>query len=102
MPAIGVHGCATTGGVPDLYCPVLASGGNQLTGRRPRYRRDLFCMTSEDEPARTSGSLENLNKSVVTVCSNELTIRRPGQTIYARKMPGKDAPMLIIDDGRGC
>src|SRR5258706_5446052 len=66
MPAIGVDGCSTTGGAADLHCPVLASGGNQLTGRRPRYRRDLFCMTSVDEPARTSGSLENLNKSVVT------------------------------------
>ena len=66
MPRKGVHWCATTGGVPDLYCPVLARGGNQLTSRRPRYRRDLFCMTSVDEPARTSGSLENLNKSVVT------------------------------------
>src|SRR5215472_3880533 len=59
MPPIRVDRCATDG-APDLYSPVLASGGNPFTSRRPCDGGDLFSVTSVDEPAPAGVSLKNL------------------------------------------
>src|SRR5579885_1650734 len=99
MPFIGEDWRATTGGFPYLDCLILACGGNQLTIRRPDNRRDLFRMPPVDDAARTSGSVEDLNKRIVTGRSNEFAIRRPCQSINTRQMPCKDENVLVIDGG---
>src|ERR1043166_1743059 len=66
MLLISEYCCPTAGSVPELYRLVLACGSNQFPIRRPDDCCDLFAMAPIDEPARTGGSLEDLNKGVVT------------------------------------